>query len=513
MRLVECVPNFSEGRRPEVIDQIVNAMTTVDGVTLLDKEMDADHNRAVVTIVGEPEAVLEGAFRGIASARDLIDLTKHEGEHPRMGAADVCPFVPVKGVRMNDCVELARRLGERVGSELEIPVFLYEAAATRPDRENLADVRRGQFEGLREEIGTNPDKDPDYGPKRIHPTAGAIAIGARPFLIAYNINLGTPHVSVAKKIAKAIRHSGGGLRYVKAMGFEIKDRGIAQVSINMVNYKGTPLFRVFDMVKNEAARYGVPVVGSEIVGLVPVEALVDCADYYLRLEGFDSGQVLENRLAAAEAHEAQRSGISDFVAELASSSPTPGGGSVAALSGALGAALASMVANLTVGKKKYADVQDDVTHLLRKTEALRLELTQLIEEDANAFDRVMEAMKLPKTSDEEKAKRARALEAALVDAATVPLAVMGKCVEVVELAKIAAEKGNVNAVSDAGVAALAARAGAHAARLNVLINLGGIRSDEHKAFVEKAKAAMDVLGARADRLADEVMDAVLARLS
>ena len=297
MKLVECVPNFSEGRRPEVLDAIVGAMTAVDGVRLLDSEMDADHNRAVVTIVGEPEAVLEGAFRGMAKAKDEIDLTTHVGEHPRMGATDVVPFVPVKGVTMDDCVELARRLGERVGRELEIPVFLYESAATRPARQNLAKVRKGQFEGLRDAIGANPDREPDFGPDRIHPTAGATAIGARPFLVAYNINLGTTDLSVAKTIAKAIRHSSGGLRHVKAMGFAIKDRNIVQVSINMVNFKGTPLFRVFEMVRSEAERYGVPVIGSEVVGLVPVDALVDCAEFYLRLENFQRDQVLENRLS------------------------------------------------------------------------------------------------------------------------------------------------------------------------------------------------------------------------
>ena len=297
MKLVECVPNFSEGRRPEALDAIVGAMTAVDGVRLLDREMDADHNRAVVTIVGEPEAVLEGVFRGVAKAAEVIDLTTHEGEHPRMGATDVVPFVPVKGVTMDDCVELARRLGERVGKALEIPVFLYESACTRPERQNLAKVRKGQFEGLCEEIGTNPAKEPDFGPNRIHPTAGATAVGARPFLVAYNINLGTTDLSVAKAIAKAIRHSSGGLRHVKAMGFAIKDRNIVQVSINMVNFKGTPLFRVFEMVRSEAERYGVPVIGSEVVGLVPVDALVDCAEFYLRLENFQRDQVLENRLS------------------------------------------------------------------------------------------------------------------------------------------------------------------------------------------------------------------------
>jgi len=303
MKLVECVPNFSEGRRPEVVDAIVAEMISVDGVRLLDREMDADHNRAVVTIVGEPEAVLEGAFRGVAKAGELIDLTVHEGEHPRMGATDVVPFVPVRGVTMDDCVELAKRLGERVGTELAIPVFLYEAAAARPERQNLAKVRKGQFEGLREEIGKNPAREPDFGPNRIHPTAGATAVGARPFLVAYNINLGTDDVGVAKAIAKAIRHSSGGLRYVKAMGFEIRDRKIVQVSINMVNFRGTPLFRAFEMVKSEAERYGVPVIGSEVVGLVPADALIDCAEFYLRLENFKRDQVLENRLSESEEDE------------------------------------------------------------------------------------------------------------------------------------------------------------------------------------------------------------------
>jgi glutamate formiminotransferase len=300
MKIVECVPNFSEGRRPEVIDEIVGAMVAVPGVRLLDKEMDPNHNRAVVTIVGEPEPVLEGAFRGIAKAAVLIDLRSHKGEHPRMGAADVVPFVPVRGITMQDCVALARRLGERVGSELGIPVYLYECAASRPGRENLADVRKGQFEGLCGEIGTNPDRDPDFGPRKIHPSAGAVAIGARAFLVAYNINLDTGDVTVAKAIAKAIRHSTGGLRYVKAMGFELKDRGIVQVSINMVNFEGTPLFRVFELVKAEAERYGVPVIGSEIVGLVPEDALIACAEFYLRLESFKRDQILEYRLSESE---------------------------------------------------------------------------------------------------------------------------------------------------------------------------------------------------------------------
>src|SRR5262245_20903814 len=258
-RIVECIPNFSEGRRVEVVDSIVAAIKSVQGVVLLDREMDPSHNRSVVTFVGEPEACVEAAVRAVGRAAELIDLTKHQGEHPRMGATDVIPFVPISKVTMDDCVKLAREAGRRIAEQYKIPVYLYEAAATRPDRVNLADIRKGEFEGLRGEIETNPNRKPDFGDAKIHPTAGGTVVGARPALIAYNVNLATSDVSVAKKIAKVIRFAGGGLRYVKALGFELKDRNIVQVSMNMVNFEGTPLFRAFDMVKREAERYGVNV--------------------------------------------------------------------------------------------------------------------------------------------------------------------------------------------------------------------------------------------------------------
>jgi glutamate formiminotransferase len=298
-KIVECIPNFSEGRRAEVIDQIVAAIKSVPGAVLLDRESDADHNRSVVTFVAEPDRVVDAAIAAAKKAAELIDLNKHSGEHPRMGATDVVPFVPISGVTMDECVQLARACGERMWSELGIPIYLYEKAATRPERENLAAVRKGQFEVIREEIATNEARRPDYGDARVHPTAGITAVGARPPLIAYNVNLGTPDIEVANKIARAVRFQTGGLRYVKALGFELKDRGIVQVSMNMVNYEGTPLFRAFEMIKREAERYGVPVVGSEIVGLVPQRALNAVADFYLQLEDFSENQILEHRLVAA----------------------------------------------------------------------------------------------------------------------------------------------------------------------------------------------------------------------
>jgi len=294
-KLVECVPNFSEGRRPEVIEAIVDEVRKVEGVKLLDVKPDASHNRTVVTFVGPPAAVKEAAFASCAKAAALIDMEKHTGEHPRIGATDVIPFVPVKDVTMEECVELANQLGQEIAEKLGIPVYMYEAAAKTPARKNLPDIRRGQYEGLKQEIAL-PERRPDYGPARMHPTAGATVVGARQFLIAYNINLGTSDVRIAKKIANSIREAKGGYRYVRAMGVMLEDRQVAQVSINMLDYTGTPLFRVFETVKSEAARYGVNVIGSEIVGLVPMQALLDVAEFYLRLEGFNRKQVLEDNL-------------------------------------------------------------------------------------------------------------------------------------------------------------------------------------------------------------------------
>jgi len=293
--VVECIPNFSEGRRPEVIEAIVAAVEAC-GVKLLSVSPDADHNRTVVTFVGGPEQVAHAAVRGTEVASRLIDLSQHRGNHPRMGAVDVIPFVPISGCEMKDCVAIARQVGQEIGDSLGVPVFLYEDAATRADRRNLADVRRGEFEGLRDRIGTDPDRTPDFGPNYIHPTAGCVAVGARMPLIAYNVNLGTADLDIAKKIAKAVRGSSGGLVGCKALGIPLAERNQIQVSMNMVNYKDTPLHRAFELVRIEAERYGVPVVGSEVVGLIPMDALVSVARHYLRLEAFKSDQVLEKRL-------------------------------------------------------------------------------------------------------------------------------------------------------------------------------------------------------------------------
>ncbi len=299
-KIVECVPNFSEGRRKEIIEEIIDQVRKRKDVKLLDYSSDPDHNRTDVTFIGEPQSVKEAALDLAIKCVELIDMNKHRGEHPRMGAIDVVPFIPVYNVTMEECVKLAHEFAKEFSEKTGVPCFMYEEAATRPDRKNLADVRRGEFEGLKEAIGKDPDKVPDYGPNKIHPTAGATAVGARFFLVAFNVNLGTSDIEIAKEIAKAVRHSSGGYRYVKAMGFEIKERGIVQVSMNLTNYQKTPIFRVFETIKNEAERYGVPVIGSEIVGLVPLEALIMVADHYLRLENFSIDQVLEKRLLEVE---------------------------------------------------------------------------------------------------------------------------------------------------------------------------------------------------------------------
>lgn len=295
-KIVECVPNFSEGQRMEVIEAIAGQIKKVEGVRLLDYEYDKDHNRSVMTFVGNPNNVKKAAFASCAKAAELIDLTKHKGEHPRIGATDVIPFIPISEVTMDDCVELARELGKEIAEKLKIPVYLYESAAARPDRRNLENIRRGQFEGLREAIEKGPERAPDFGQAKLHPTAGATVVGARMPLVAYNVNLNTDDIDIAKSIAKAIRHSSGGLRYVKALGLSIKEKGIVQVSMNLTNYQKTPVFRVFEMIKKEAEHYGVEILGSEVIGLIPMNALVDSADFYLRLENFDKSQILESRL-------------------------------------------------------------------------------------------------------------------------------------------------------------------------------------------------------------------------
>ncbi|MBA3560496.1 MAG: glutamate formimidoyltransferase [Gemmatimonadaceae bacterium] len=485
MKLVECVPNFSEGRRPEVVAAIREAIAAVEGVLIFDVSSDVSHNRTVITFVAPIERAVDAAFAGIEAARDNIDLTVHQGEHPRMGAADVVPFVPLEGTTMEDCVGLARTLGERVGRVLEIPVYLYERAAARPSRENLADVRRGEFEGIRDDIATNPAREPDYGPSRVHPTAGAIAIGARPFLVAYNVYLGDrSNIEVAKRVAKAVRGSSGGLRHVKGLGLEVDAQ--AQVSMNLVDTEKTPLHRAFDMVKMEAAASGVATTWSEIVGLVPERVLFEAAARYLQLDRFTPDQVLEHKL-----REATTGGLSlaGFVAAVASSTPAPGGGSVAALAGALAAALAQMVAGLTAGRKKYAAVDAEMKDIaLRAADASRT-LFSLIERDAASYGAVSDSYKMPRDNEAATDARAKAITTALLGASEVPLETARACATVAKLAELVAEKGNTNAVSDAGVAALLAEAGCKAASYNVRINVAALtdKSLGHT-LVEEAEA-------------------------
>jgi glutamate formiminotransferase/formiminotetrahydrofolate cyclodeaminase len=505
-RIIECVPNFSEGRRKEVVDEIVAQMTSVDGVLVLDQEMDHDHNRAVITMIGQPESVKEAAFRACKKAAELIDLTKHRGEHPRMGATDVIPFIPVSEVTIAECITLAKDLAEEISRELKIPTYLYEKAATRPERESLPNIRKGEFEGLRDAVRTDPDRAPDYGEPELHPTAGATVVGVRDFLIAYNVNLGTSDLSVAKDIARAIRHQTGGFRYVRAAGFELSERGIVQVSMNMINYEKTSLFRAFEFVKREAERYGVPVVGSEIVGLTPLQAIVDCADWYLRLEHFQPAQVLENQLLGMGTDWTPTA----FLHKLASKEPAPGGGSAAALCGSMAAALTSMVGRLTVGKKAYAQVKDEMRELVRASEALRATLTLLIKKDTDAFNAVISAFKLPEETGDEKKAKQEAINSAYAEAATVPIEVMETALEVMKLAKVVAEKGNVNSVSDAGVAALCADAAVRGAALNVKINLPSLADKKLAAELSgKAEKLVEKSGAMCGEVT-QIVDAKLA---
>src|ERR1700693_817708 len=431
-RLVECVPNFSEGRDALKVDAIVSAMREAPGVYLLDRESDSDHNRSVVTLAGEPEAVAEAALRGVGKAAELIDLTKHSGAHPRMGATNVVPFIPIEGVTIEDCVALAKKVGREIWDRFRIPVYFYEAAAQRPDRANLENIRKGQFEGLLEEVPRNIDRAPDIGEQRLHPTAGATVVGARKFLIAYNINLNTSDVSIANRIGKNIRFSNGGLRYVKAMGVDLRGRNLAQVSINLTDFEQTPIHRVFEMVKRETERYGVSIVGSEIVGLIPKRAIELTADFYLQLENFSPAQVLENRLeaplggAASEGAGKMAALAQPFLDTVAQPTATPGGGSVAALAGALGASLGEMVAGLSREKKSQGAHMEPLRDALAEFHAASRALADAIDRDAASFESVMAAYKLPQATPEEQGRREAAIQHALQGAANVPMEVARK---------------------------------------------------------------------------------------
>lgn len=497
--LVECVPNFSEGRRPEIVEAIVSAVRSVRGVTVLDCSSDPDHNRSVLTFVGAPEAVETAAFAAIRTASELIDMARHSGAHPRIGAADVVPFIPISGVQMADCVQLAQRLGKRVGEELDIPVYLYEQAATRPDRQNLENIRRGEYEELRETIKTDADRAPDFGPLELG-SAGATVIGARAPLIAYNIYLNTDDVEAANKIARAVRHSSGGLHYVKALGLLVDNR--AQISMNLTDFTRTPIHRVQELVKIEAARYGYRIAYSELIGLIPEQALLDAARWYLQLDPFGEEQVLERRLHATEQATTRPD---SFIEAVASGEPTPGGGAVAGLAGALAAALAAMVARTTIGKRKYAEVEEAMRTVAGVADELRAVLTRIITDDSAAFEAVMAAYRLPK----EDPSRPGAIQAAFRMASDIPLQTAGLALRAMEQLRIVVRQGNTNAVTDAAVGVHMALAAIEGAALNVLVNL---KSIEDADSVRKMTDEITGLRQSGRNLASEILATVQERM-
>jgi glutamate formiminotransferase len=480
--LVECVPNFSEGRDKAKVDAILEAMK-MDGVYLLDREMDADHNRCVITLVGDPANVAEAAIRGVGKAAELIDLTRHTGAHPRLGAADVIPFVPIEGVTLEDCVAIARRVGGEIWKRFNVPVYLYEAAAQRPERQNLENVRRGQFEGIREEVKANIDRKPDFGEAALHPTAGATIVGARKFLVAYNVYLNTSDVGIAKKVAKSIRFSNGGLRYVKGMGVPV--RGLAQVSMNLTDTDQTPIARVFEYVKREAARYGVMPLSSEIVGLIPKKALEDAAEWFLQVENFDSSLILENRLAAVMSGKMAvgglRAGVEPFVEQLAAPTAAPGGGSASAAAGAMAAGLGGMVAGMSRGKKAYVQYEQQLSEAIRRLAETREELKAAIDADAASFNEVMAAFKKVKDHPDAQSD----VEAALKKATTIPLTVAERAREVRTILESLRPITNPRMASDITVGIALANAAVEGALANVEINLADLKDEAFVADVRK----------------------------
>jgi glutamate formiminotransferase/formiminotetrahydrofolate cyclodeaminase len=498
-RLVECVPNFSEGRDTAKVEAIVAAMREVPGVLLLARESDADHNRSVVTIAGEPDIVVEAAVRGVGKAAELIDLTKQVGVHPRIGAADVVPFIPLEGVTLQDCVALAKLAGNEIWNRYHVPVYFYEAAAQRPDRVNLENIRRGQFEALRQEIAINPDRAPDVGDRAVHPTAGATVVGARKFLIAYNILLNTRDVEIAQKVAKAVRFSSGGLRYVKAMGVFLEARNLAQVSMNLTDFEQTPLHRVFEMVQREAARYGASIVGSEIIGLIPRRAIDMAAEHFLQFENFTTAHVLEKRLEDALAAEAASRAqslaakIEPFLAAVAQPTAAPGGGSVAAVAGTLAACLGQMVSGLSSQRPSQSGYAARLERILEEFQIAARDLPDFIDRDAAAYGAVMTARKMPRDTGGDRHARDRAIQDALQRAVLVPLEVARRSADIFEKLGQLEEMSSPSMLSDVHVGRLMASAAVRGALENVEINLDGI---EDLGFVERSRSEARTIAAR-----------------
>jgi glutamate formiminotransferase/formiminotetrahydrofolate cyclodeaminase len=472
-KLVECIPNFSEGSNFDTIRKIEKAIQSVENIKILDKHSDKDHNRTVITYIGDPDAVQESAFRAIKEASKLIDLDHHQGRHPRIGATDVVPLIPISGIDIIECVEISKKLAERVGSELKIPVYLYEESAILPERKNLEKIRKGEYEVLKQEITTNIERKPDYGPSYLTP-AGATVIGARHPLIAFNVYLDTDDLSKAKSIAKAIRESSGGLKYVKALGMMVG--GLAQVSMNLTNFHETSISRVMMEIFTLATQLDVNIHHSELVGLIPRDALIEASIEQLKIEDFEDSQILENQLDRLNIDQIVQK--DEFLEALASDKPTPGGGSAAAYSGAMAAGLVSMVARLTIGKKKYKQVENQMQEILLQSENLRKELLELVNEDANAFEYVMNAFKLPKGDKSLDEIRSKAIKDATIYAAKIPSEVAAASVKVLALAEKTASLANINTISDSGSAGALAFASIRSAAYNVRINLASLAQNE-----------------------------------
>lgn len=513
VKIVECVPNFSEGRRKDVIDAIADAIGSVEGVRLLDVEFDTDHNRSVFTFIGEPQKVKEAALKASDVAVKKIDLTKHEGAHPRMGAVDVVPFIPLHGTTIGECIELSKQFGEEFAAKHEVPIFLYSSSATRPERVDLPNIREGEFELLREKIGTDPAKKPDYGPDKIHPTAGATATGARNFLIAFNMNLNTTDVEVAKACANAVRNTTGGFVYVQGIGLDLPEKGMVQVSCNLTHPKRTKIHQVLEVVRMEARRFGVTVVETEIVGMVPLFALIDALKYYLQPEKLDESMILDLYYLGGAQDPTERTftemSLIEFGNQVRRARATPGGGSVAAALGSYGAALVCMVTGLSLSGRRFAAIKDEMLGVRHTVENDRGVLMGLVETDSAAFDDVMATFKLPEESDDDKKKKEAATEEATKKAAEVPLKTMFHSLEALKGAKPAAAKGNINSITDAGVAALALMAAIEGASLNVRINLGNIKD---KKFVARVDGEVERIIGEGTALKEEVMALVETRM-
>ena len=547
-RIIECVPNFSEGRDEAVIQAIAAAIKTVKDVKLLDVDAGKDFNRTVYTFVGEPEAVFKAACNAAKIGIQLIDMRKHQGEHPRMGALDVIPFIPIKGVKDEECIELSKRFGEWLAKEMGIPVFLYAKSATREDRVKLPDIRKGEYEALEEKFKDLKFK-PDYGEPVFIPKSGATATGCRDILIAYNVNLSTNDKKIASEISGIIRTSGrvkrdehgnkvigpdgkpiripGRFKWLQAGGM-MYNENIAQVSMNLLNYKEVNMHDVYEAIKEEAKKYGVTVTGSEIVGLVPKDALIRSGRFYAdkkKIEIKDEEELVELAIKELglsdlypfkpeekiieylieEKGELISKPLYEFIEDVASSKPAPGGGSVAAAVGAMGAALVAMVCNLTIGKKKYSDVEEEMKKTLVESEKIKRKLEKLVDEDTKAFNNVMKAFSLPKETEDDKKKRIEEIQNSFKLAASIPLETAENCMKILDLAYIVAEKGNKNSITDAGVSALLAYTGVKSAILNVEINLASIKD---KKFVEENKRKIEEFKKEVEEKTKKIIDIV-----